>query len=57
MDALARDAMALVRALDERELAAEVGEAARLLATVVGQDLDHGADGCSVSPGGSPPTG
>ena len=37
--------MALVRALDERELAAEVDQAARLLATVVGQDLDHGTDG------------
>ena len=45
VDALARDAMALVRALDERELAAEVDQAARLLATVVGQDLDHGTDG------------
>ena len=45
VDALARDAMALVRALDGRELAAEVDQAARLLATVVGQDLDHGTDG------------
>jgi Transposase DDE domain/Transposase domain (DUF772) len=45
VDALARDAMALVAALDERELAAEVDRAARLLASVVGQDLDQGTDG------------
>jgi DDE family transposase/transposase-like protein DUF772 len=45
VDALARDAMALVTALDERELAAEVNQAAQLLATVVGQDLDQGTDG------------
>ena len=44
VDALARDAMALVAALDERELRPEVDQAARLLATVVGQDLDR-ADG------------
>jgi Transposase DDE domain/Transposase domain (DUF772) len=45
VDALARDAMALVAALDGRELAAEVDQAAQLLATVVGQDLDHDTDG------------
>jgi hypothetical protein len=45
VDALARDAMALVAALDGRELAAEVDKAAQLLATVVGQDLDRDADG------------
>jgi Transposase DDE domain/Transposase domain (DUF772) len=45
VDALARDAMALVGALDGRELAAEVDEAARLLASVVGQDLDRDAEG------------
>jgi hypothetical protein len=45
VDALARDAMALVAAVDERELAAEVDQAARLLATVVGQDLDRDTDG------------
>ena len=45
VDALARDAMALVAALDGRELGAEVDNAARLLATVVGQDLDHDSDG------------
>jgi hypothetical protein len=45
VDALARDAMALVAALDGCELAAEVNQAAQLLATVVGQDLDCDADG------------
>ena len=46
VNALACDAMALVGALDGRELGAEVDNAARLLATVVGQDLDH--DGAGV---------
>ena len=41
VDALARDAMALVDALDGRTLDTEVDKAARLLATVVGQDLDE----------------
>jgi hypothetical protein len=41
VDALARDAMALVGALDGRTLAPEVDQGARLLATVVGQDLDE----------------
>jgi hypothetical protein len=45
VDALARDAMALVGALDGRELDAEVDKAAQLLATVVGQDLDCDTDG------------
>ena len=45
VDALARDAMALVAALDGRELEPEVDKAAELLATVVGQDLDRDADG------------
>jgi hypothetical protein len=45
VDGLARDAMALVAALDGRELAAEVNQAAHLLATVVGQDLDRDTDG------------
>ena len=44
VDALAGDAMALVEALDGRELAAELDEAAQLLATVVGQDLDQDAE-------------
>lgn len=41
VDALARDAMALVAALDGRKLEPEVDRAARLLATIVGQDLDE----------------
>ncbi len=45
VDALARDAMALLAALDGRDLDAGVAQAAQLLATVVGQDLDHEADG------------
>src|SRR5258705_291702 len=45
VDALARDAMALVGALDGRELAAELDNAAQLVATVVGQDLDRDTDG------------
>src|SRR5205085_542271 len=44
--ALAGDAMALLAALDGRELDADVSQAAQLLGTVVGQDLDHdGQDG------------
>jgi hypothetical protein len=45
VDALARDAMTLVAALDGCELEPEVDKAARLLATVVGQDLDQDGDG------------
>ncbi len=49
MDALARDAMALLAVLEGRELAAVVSQAGALLATVVGQDLDQdtgtGTDG------------
>ena len=45
VDALARDAHALLAALDGRALAAPVEQAAKVLATVVGQDLDEGADG------------
>jgi hypothetical protein len=45
VDALARDAMALVAALDGRALETEVDKAAQLVATVVGQDLDRDADG------------
>jgi hypothetical protein len=41
VDALARDAMALVAALDGRELTPGVDQAAKLVATVVGQDLDQ----------------
>jgi len=45
VDALAKDAGALLGALDGRELADGVGRAAALLAAVVGQDLDEGSDG------------
>ncbi len=45
MDALARDARALLGALDGGELGPEVLQAAVLLATVVGQDLEQDADG------------
>jgi hypothetical protein len=45
VDALARDARALLGALDGRELSDELGRAAALLAAVVGQDLDEGQDG------------
>jgi hypothetical protein len=41
VDALARDALALTATLDGRELPAAVDQAVRLLATVVGQDLDE----------------
>ena len=45
VDALARDARALLAALDGRELADAVVQAAALLAAVAGQDLDEGEDG------------
>jgi IS5 family transposase len=45
IDALARDAYAILAALDGRTLAADVKEAAALLATVVGQDLEKREDG------------
>ena len=45
VDALAKDARALLGALDGRELSAGVSQAAALLAAVVGQDLDEGEDG------------
>lgn len=44
VDALAKDAYALLGLLDGRELDAGVERAATLLATVVGQDLDEGED-------------
>lgn len=46
VDALAKDARALLGALDGRHLSTGLTEAAALLATVVGQDLDEGEDGC-----------
>ena len=45
IDALATDAHALLGALDGRELGPVLEQAAKLLATVVGQDLDQGEDG------------
>jgi hypothetical protein len=42
VDALARDAMALLACLDGRKLGPEAAQAGQLLATVVGQDLDQG---------------
>ena len=46
VDALAKDAMALLGVLDGLEVTAAVGQAAQLVATVVGQDLDQdGPDG------------
>jgi hypothetical protein len=45
IDALAKDAHALLGALDGRELSPVVAEAGVLLAAVVGQDLDEGEDG------------
>ena len=45
IDALAKDARALLGALDGRELGPELEQAAALLAAVVGQDLDEGDDG------------
>jgi hypothetical protein len=45
VDALARDGYALLAALDGERLPATLGEAAALLATVLGQDLDEGTDG------------
>lgn len=57
VDALAKDAMAALAVLDGRELSEPVGQAAGLLATVVGQDLDRDEAGCSGSRGGSRKTG
>ena len=45
VDALAKDAHALLDALDGRAVCAELAPAAALLAAVVGQDLDQGEDG------------
>jgi IS5 family transposase len=45
IDSRARDGYALLALLDGRELAEAVEHAARLLATVVGQDLETGSDG------------
>jgi hypothetical protein len=45
VDALARDARALLAGLDGRRLAPALARAGELLATVVGQDLEAGEDG------------
>jgi Transposase DDE domain/Transposase domain (DUF772) len=45
VDALAKDARALVLALDGRELSEAVSDAAALLASVTGQDLEEAEDG------------
>jgi hypothetical protein len=45
VDALARDAYAILGALDGRMLSPEVSQAAQLVATVVGQDLEQREDG------------
>jgi hypothetical protein len=45
IDALAKDGMALLRVLDGRELEDGVSQAAVLLATVLGQDLDQDQTG------------
>ena len=45
VDALARDGMALLAVLDGRELSEALAQAAALLATVLGQDLDQDETG------------
>jgi len=45
VDSRARDGHALLALLDGRDLPALVAQAAQLLATVLGQDLDQGGDG------------
>ena len=45
VDALTRDGYALLGALDGERLPVPLAEAAALLATVLGQDLDAGTDG------------
>jgi transposase len=45
VDSLTRDARAIQLALDEQALSADVTKATKLLATVVGQDIEEGTDG------------
>ena len=45
VDALARDANTILAMLEGRELTPDVAQAARLMATVVGQDLEQREDG------------
>jgi hypothetical protein len=56
VDALAKDAWALLGTLDGRELEVAVAQAAAVLAAVTGQDLDEGEDGVFGSRAGSPRT-
>jgi hypothetical protein len=52
VDALTRDAMALLAHMDGLQASPEVTESAELLATVVGQDIERAVTGCSGSLGG-----
>ena len=52
VDALARDARALLGALDGKEPGPAVAQAAALLASVTGQDLEEDGGGVFRSPGG-----
>jgi hypothetical protein len=45
VDSRARDGYALLAALDGQRMSDAVGQAVQLLATVLGQDLERGADG------------
>jgi hypothetical protein len=45
IDALARDGHAVLAVLDGRQLSGELRQAAQLVATVVGQDIEQGGDG------------
>ena len=45
IDALAKDALAILLCLEGRGLSADLGQAVTLLARVVGQDLEEGEDG------------
>ena len=45
VDALTRDAQAVLLSLDSTQLSADVKKATALLATVVGQDIEEGVDG------------
>ena len=57
VDSRARDGYALLAVLEGRQLPEPVEQAAELLATVLGQDLEPGDDGVARSRGGSRRTG
>jgi len=57
VDALAKDAMALLMVLHGRELDEAVTQAGKLLATLVGATWTKEPTACSPSPAGSPRTG